>query len=145
MVARPKRYAIWGSLIARQPGQIAFTVFFAVAWSGGNLLYDYRNGYLDKLRVAPISRYAILAGEFVPEVVQKVFQRAADAAVRIWRVYAEIGQLRVENRRLREEVERLQGLRGMYGIASPAPLCADPEQAAIGDQVLCQVRHRNDQ
>jgi ABC-2 type transport system permease protein len=48
------------------PGQIAFTVFFAVAWSGGNLLYDYRNGYLDKLRVAPISRYAILAGEFVP-------------------------------------------------------------------------------
>src|SRR6185295_192122 len=25
----------------------------------------------------------------------------------------------------REEVERLQGLRGMYGIAAPAPLCAD--------------------
>lgn len=48
------------------PGQIAFAVFFAVAWSGGNLLYDYRNGYLDKLRVAPISRYSILAGEFVP-------------------------------------------------------------------------------
>jgi ABC-2 type transport system permease protein len=48
------------------PGQIVFTVFFAVAWSGGNLLYDYRNGYLDKLRIAPISRYAILAGEFVP-------------------------------------------------------------------------------
>lgn len=33
--------------------------------------------------------------------------RAADAAVRVWRLYAEIGQLRVENRRLREEVERL--------------------------------------
>jgi ABC-2 type transport system permease protein len=48
------------------PGQITFTVFFAVAWSGGNLLYDYRNGYLDRLRVAPISRYAILGGEFVP-------------------------------------------------------------------------------
>ncbi len=48
------------------PGQIAFTVFFAVAWSGGNLLYDYRSGYLDRLRIAPISRYAILAGEFVP-------------------------------------------------------------------------------
>jgi len=48
------------------PGQIAFTVFFAVAWSGGNILYDYRSGYLDKLRLAPISRYAILAGEFVP-------------------------------------------------------------------------------
>src|SRR5512134_3493632 len=26
----------------------------------------------------------------------------------------------------REEVERLQGLRGKYGIASPAPICPDP-------------------
>jgi len=26
----------------------------------------------------------------------------------------------------RDEVERLQGLRGMYGIASPAPICTDP-------------------
>ena len=52
------------------PGQIAFTVFFAVAWSGSSLLYDYRNGYLDRLRVAPISRYAILAGEFVPLFVE---------------------------------------------------------------------------
>ena len=39
----------------------------------------------------------------------------------------------------REEVERLQGLRGMYGIAAPAPLCADPLGAAATDQVLCQV------
>ena len=39
----------------------------------------------------------------------------------------------------REEVERLQGLRGMYGIAAPAPLCADPLGAAAIDQVLCQV------
>src|SRR6187431_1489284 len=31
------------------PGQIVFTVFFATAWSGGNLLFDYRNGMLDKL------------------------------------------------------------------------------------------------
>lgn len=54
------------------PGQIAFTVFFAVSWSGGNLLYDYRNGYLDRLRIAPISRYAILAGEFVPLFVECV-------------------------------------------------------------------------
>ena len=52
------------------PGQIAFSVFFAVSWSGGSLLYDYRNGYLDKLRIAPISRYAILAGEFVPLFVE---------------------------------------------------------------------------
>jgi hypothetical protein len=39
----------------------------------------------------------------------------------------------------REEVERLQGLRGMYGIAAPAPLCADPAQAAAGEQAQCQV------
>ena len=39
----------------------------------------------------------------------------------------------------REEVERLQGLRGVYGIAAPAPLCADPADAAAGDQVACQV------
>jgi len=38
----------------------------------------------------------------------------------------------------REEVERLQGLRGMYGIASPAPVCADPAEAGL-DQALCQV------
>src|SRR5215208_3147371 len=38
----------------------------------------------------------------------------------------------------REEVARLQGLRGMYGIASPAPVCADPAEAGL-DQALCQV------
>src|ERR671913_1092570 len=38
----------------------------------------------------------------------------------------------------RDEVVRLQGLRGMYGISSPAPICADP--SAIGDgQADCQV------
>src|SRR5687767_11715395 len=36
----------------------------------------------------------------------------------------------------REEVERLQGLRGMYGIAAPAPLCADPADAGM-DDALC--------
>ena len=39
----------------------------------------------------------------------------------------------------REEVERLQGLRGMYGIAAPAPLCADPSELETSDQALCQV------
>ena len=39
----------------------------------------------------------------------------------------------------REEVERLQGLRGYYGIPAPAPLCADPAEAELGDQVLCQL------
>jgi len=38
----------------------------------------------------------------------------------------------------REEVERLQGLRGIYGIPSPAPLCADPSEAG-DEQVACQV------
>ncbi len=40
----------------------------------------------------------------------------------------------------RDEVMRLQGLRGSYGIASPAPICADPAEAAAGDgPVRCQV------
>src|SRR5919106_1778072 len=43
-----------------------------------------------------------------------------------------------ENLISREEVERLQGLRGMYGIAAPAPLCTDPAEQGP-DQVLCQV------
>jgi len=45
----------------------------------------------------------------------------------------------------REEVMRLQDLRGMYGIASPAPICADGAEkgdeppAADDDDVSCQV------
>lgn len=39
----------------------------------------------------------------------------------------------------RGEVERLQQLRASYGIAAPAPLCADPAEAAADDQVRCQV------
>jgi L-fuculose-phosphate aldolase len=40
----------------------------------------------------------------------------------------------------RQEVERLQGLRGMYGIAAPAPICP-PERAAdaLGDPATCQT------
>ena len=38
----------------------------------------------------------------------------------------------------REEVERLQGLRGMYGIASPAPICTDDSMPA-GGQLDCQI------
>jgi L-fuculose-phosphate aldolase len=38
----------------------------------------------------------------------------------------------------REEVDRLQGLRGMYGIASPAAICTDPSEQQA-DQALCQV------
>jgi len=38
----------------------------------------------------------------------------------------------------REEVTRLQGLRGTYGIAAPAPICPDPALEA-GDDPSCQV------
>ncbi len=38
----------------------------------------------------------------------------------------------------REEVVRLQGLRGRYGISSPAPICADPE-AGAADSADCQA------
>ncbi len=39
----------------------------------------------------------------------------------------------------RDEVVRLQGLRGRYGIASPAPICADPVAGSQADAADCQV------
>ena len=39
----------------------------------------------------------------------------------------------------REEVLRLQGLRGMYGISSPAPICADPPSGGAAAAEDCQV------
>ena len=39
----------------------------------------------------------------------------------------------------REEVLRLQGLRGRYGIAAPAPICADPVAGSEADSADCQV------
>jgi len=49
-----------------------------------------------------------------------------------------------ENILSRDEVDRLQGLRGMYGIASPAPICTDPSTSlrasdVPGSQMDCQV------
>ena len=45
-----------------------------------------------------------------------------------------------ENLLSRQEVNRLQGLRGMYGIASPAPVCTDDTMVVDADgQVACQV------
>jgi L-fuculose-phosphate aldolase len=45
-----------------------------------------------------------------------------------------------ENLLSRKEVDRLQGLRGMYGIAAPAPICPPgPEASALGDPASCQV------
>jgi L-fuculose-phosphate aldolase len=42
-----------------------------------------------------------------------------------------------ENLIAREEVERLQGLRGTYGIKAPAPICADPVDPT--QDATCQV------
>jgi len=39
----------------------------------------------------------------------------------------------------REEVIRLQGLRGRYGIAAPAPICADPVSGSETSPQDCQV------
>ena len=51
-----------------------------------------------------------------------------------------------ENLLSRDEVERLQGLRGMYGIASPAPICSDDSTSLraggsmpAGGQLDCQI------
>jgi L-fuculose-phosphate aldolase len=48
-----------------------------------------------------------------------------------------------ENLIAREEVTRLQGLRGTYGIQAPAPICADPADALTlleaGDPAMCQI------
>ena len=43
-----------------------------------------------------------------------------------------------ENVLSRDEVDRLQGLRGMYGIASPAPICTDDSPPQSGN-MDCQV------
>jgi L-fuculose-phosphate aldolase len=43
-----------------------------------------------------------------------------------------------ENILSRDEVDRLQGLRGMYGIASPAPICTD-DTVPGGGQLDCQI------
>jgi ABC-2 type transport system permease protein len=59
------------------PGQVAFAAFMAVAWSAYGLLVEFRNGYMDKLRAAPIRRWSILAGEMVP----LFFQAAAMAGI----------------------------------------------------------------
>ena len=48
-------------------------------------------------------------------------------------------QLGREHLLSREEVDRLQGLRGRYGIAAPAPICADPPAAGGPADPSCQV------
>ena len=48
-------------------------------------------------------------------------------------------QLGREHLLSREEVDRLQGLRGTYGIAAPAPICPDPQAGGQGGDATCQV------
>ena len=48
-------------------------------------------------------------------------------------------QLGREHLLSREEVERLQGLRGRYGIASPAPICPDPGEPGAVLDPNCQI------
>jgi L-fuculose-phosphate aldolase len=48
-------------------------------------------------------------------------------------------QLGRENLLSREEVVRLQNLRGRYGIAAPAPICPDPAPADEASDPSCQV------
>ena len=45
-----------------------------------------------------------------------------------------------ENLISRQEVDRLQGLRGTYGIKAPAPICVDPSiESSADDPANCQV------
>jgi L-fuculose-phosphate aldolase len=48
-----------------------------------------------------------------------------------------------ENLIAREEVDRLQELRGTYGIKAPAPICADPSEVLSvldsSDPAMCQI------
>jgi L-fuculose-phosphate aldolase len=48
-------------------------------------------------------------------------------------------QLGREHLLSREEVERLQGLRGRYGISSPAPICPEPTTTGSADNEACQT------
>jgi L-fuculose-phosphate aldolase len=48
-------------------------------------------------------------------------------------------QLGREHLLSRDEVERLQGLRGRYGIAAPAPICPDPADGSAEVDPSCQV------
>src|SRR5207244_12855326 len=65
------------------PGQIAFTAFFAVAWSGSSILVEYRNGYMDKLRATPIRRVSILFGELAPLFIESAIMAGGILLLRV--------------------------------------------------------------
>ena len=97
----------------------------------------------------PIAEYGTPSTPELPAAVRQVHQgarraaarqpRRADVARDVFAAYYKMETIEHfakislvarllgrENLMSREEVERLQGLRGIYGIAAPAPICADP-------------------
>jgi L-fuculose-phosphate aldolase len=110
----------------------------------------------------PIAEYATPSTEELPAAVRKYVKAhdglllanhgalalAGDVMSAYYRMetiehFAKISlvarQLGREHVLSRDEVDRLQGLRGMYGIASPAPICTDDSVQASGGQLECQV------
>jgi L-fuculose-phosphate aldolase len=120
---------------------------------------------LTTLGSIPIAEYATPSTQELPEAVRKYIKAhdgmllanhgaltvGADLFAAYYKMetiehFAKISlvarMLGRENLLSREEVLRLQGLRGTYGIKSPAPICADPaaESAlAPGGAADCQV------
>jgi L-fuculose-phosphate aldolase len=110
----------------------------------------------------PIAEYATPSTQELPDVVRKYVKAhdglllanhgalaiAGDVMSAYYRMetiehFAKISlvahTLGHENLLSREEVTRLQGLRGMYGIASPAPICTDDSVPPGSGQLECQV------
>ncbi len=110
----------------------------------------------------PIAEYATPSTEELPAVVRKYVKAhdglllanhgalalAGDVMSAYYRMetiehFAKISlvarTLGRENILSRDEVERLQGLRGMYGIASPAPICTDDTPPGGSSQLDCQM------
>lgn len=91
------------------PGQVIFTAFMAVAWSGYGLVLEIRTGYLDKLRASPIHRWSILAGEMAPLFFQAAVMAGIVLVVSLAlgaRIATGVGGFLV-----------MLGLSGLFGIA----------------------------
>ena len=84
----------------------------------------------------PVARQSRRAGDRAGRDVGVYRMETIEHFARISLVARTLGR---EHLLSRDEVERLQGLRGMYGIASPAPICADDVIQASGGQLECQV------
>lgn len=59
------------------PGLIVQLGLFGTAFVGVNIIVDWREGVLERLRVTPVSRFAILMGRVLRDVVVLVFQATA--------------------------------------------------------------------